>query len=132
MRLTNGVPCKVWDGCKNADGYGRINRDGRVQNIHRYTMEKHLGRKLEPTECVLHDCDNPPCYELAHLYVGTKKQNARDKVARGRHISANALKTECKNGHPFNSDNTYLNKNTGQRTCKPCRNARARKRYRKE
>ena len=33
---------------------------------------------------VLHHCDNPPCCNPAHLYVGTAKDNARDCKARGR------------------------------------------------
>ena len=37
--------------------------------------------------CVLHTCDNPACVNPDHLYLGTKKQNAKDREKRGRHGS---------------------------------------------
>jgi hypothetical protein len=32
----------------------------------------------------MHLCDNPSCFNHAHLIIGTQKQNIRDAVARGR------------------------------------------------
>ena len=35
--------------------------------------------------CVLHRCDNPACYRVGHLFLGTHSENMRDKVRKNRH-----------------------------------------------
>jgi hypothetical protein len=47
-------------------------------------MEKHLGRELQRNEIVMHACDNPSCYNIEHLSVGTHADNHADMDAKNR------------------------------------------------
>lgn len=76
---------------KTLRGYGQIGGntpDGTRYHFltHRLAYSLHIGRLLRPGECVLHRCDNPPCNNyLRHLFLGDRKDNADDKMAKGRH-----------------------------------------------
>lgn len=74
--------CWPWIGAINVDGYGR--RGNPSIYAHRYSWEFHNGRTLTAGECVLHSCDNPTCVNPAHLSVGTKADNNRDRASKGR------------------------------------------------
>lgn len=37
--------------------------------------------------CALHECDNPPCCNPRHLFLGTKADNTQDMMKKGRHIA---------------------------------------------
>jgi hypothetical protein len=51
---------------------------------HRWAMEQAMGRLLNPWETVLHLCDNPPCFRVDHLKLGTIAENNADMFAKGR------------------------------------------------
>ena len=84
------TPCVLWQGIVDRYGYSRrwiYPTDGspRYQRgMHRWVMEEYLGRKLKPSEFVLHACDQPLCYRLDHLSVGTLQDNNADMKAKGR------------------------------------------------
>lgn len=72
--------CRVWTGATNEDGYGVYR--ARV-GAHRLAFAIADGEVPEGVY-VLHTCDNPPCCERSHLYLGDQFQNMRDRRDRGR------------------------------------------------
>jgi hypothetical protein len=116
-KVAKGDECWVWTAYLDERGYGRVGFNGKVQYAHRVAYQLEVGPIPEGAH-ILHSCDNPPCVNPAHLRAGTRSDNMRDKVARGR--DWNVKKTHCKHGHPFNELNTYTTPN-GRRNCRTCR-----------
>jgi len=77
------TPCIEWKGYKNFKGYGVTCVKGKPRKVHRLEWEKHNGR-IPPDLCILHHCDNPACYNIEHLFIGTKGDNNRDRHMKGR------------------------------------------------
>ena len=74
--------CWVWQAGKRGKGYGSFGMLGRVWSAHRAA---YFLLVADPgSACVLHKCDNPPCINPAHLFLGTVADNNRDRAKRGR------------------------------------------------
>lgn len=81
--------CWIWTAYRLPDGYGQFRIEGRTVRAHRFSYELSVG-PIPNGLCVLHHCDNPPCVNPAHLWIGTQIDNLRDRdakwrQARGRH-----------------------------------------------
>lgn len=110
--------CWEWQGHRKKFGHGSFGRSGLA---HRHSWKLFRG----PTPnglCVLHKCDNPPCVNPNHLFLGTIRDNNEDRSTKGRNgINGNAGRIRCIRGHEFNVENTYYRKDTTARQCKICR-----------
>jgi hypothetical protein len=78
-------PCYEWVGAHHPNGYGEFREHGQLIRAHVRAYELTYG-PVPSGLWVLHRCDNPACFEPAHLYAGTVKDNARD-AARAGHLS---------------------------------------------
>jgi hypothetical protein len=118
----SGGPDACWPftgGC-SSNGYGNSWANGKSALAHRVAWERERGPIPSGLD-VLHRCDNPPCCNVRHLFLGTDSDNIRDSVAKERHH--NARKTHCLRGHPFEGNNLYVNPG-GRRLCRYCRQIR--------
>jgi HNH endonuclease/CENP-B-like protein len=81
--------CWLWTASTDKKGYGWIGLGGHIAPriySHRLSWEIHNG-KVPDGLFVLHDCDVPLCVRPDHLFLGTKSDNTRDMVSKGRHPS---------------------------------------------
>lgn len=78
-------PCHLWTGATNDKGYGYFRWEGRMRSAHVVAL-LIAGVVMPPGECGLHHCDNPPCVNLGHLFIGTHAANAADRNAKGRQV----------------------------------------------
>lgn len=85
--VTKTETCWIWTGCKSPKGYGRIaDYDGvrsQMRLAHCLSFEIHRG-PIHSGLHVCHSCDNPPCVNPDHLFLGTNRDNIDDKMAKGR------------------------------------------------
>ncbi len=97
IRLTKALTDKFWakvqkaseDACwlwlgNTIHGYGSFYYEGRVFVASR--MAFYLGVGIWPPNIrdVCHTCDNPPCCNPGHLFLGTEKMNSEDCVLKDR------------------------------------------------
>lgn len=115
---TQSGGCWEWQGSVSSAGYGYLGRT----LAHRRSYELFVGSI--PDGLVLdHLCRNAACVNPDHLEPVTQRENVR------RGLKGEML-TICKNGHPYDLENTYRRKN-GQRDCRACKRERERDRQRR-
>ena len=86
--------CWEWTGHRNYYNYGIICSTGGKpvhKKAHRASWEIFRG-SIPDGLFVCHHCDNPPCCNPDHLFLGTCKDNVQDLVRKKRHCFGNAMK----------------------------------------
>ena len=97
--------CIPFRGSRSPKGYGRKNIGGRVQLAHRLAWEQTHG-PIPSGMFVLHHCDNPPCTNVDHLYLGTHTENMADARHRGTRLQKLTLQQVQQIEESTNSPNT--------------------------
>jgi hypothetical protein len=79
----NGTRCWEWTRT-TVKGYGRCWVGFGLMLAHRVSFELSHGEITDGLQ-VLHHCDNPPCVNPAHLFLGTTQDNMSDMTKKHRH-----------------------------------------------
>lgn len=79
--------CWEWTGTRLRSGYGVLSVQGAKLRAPRVSYELALG-PIPDGLWVLHRCDNPPCVNPLHLFLGSHADNMADMTAKGRRWSA--------------------------------------------
>lgn len=87
--------CWIWTGPFNTTArYGSM-RFGSIKMLsHRYSWVLHNGT-IPDGLVVCHKCDNPPCVNPEHLFLGTHHDNVHDKMKKNRAVNVIGSKIGC-------------------------------------
>jgi hypothetical protein len=113
--IQKGEPdeCWLWLGSRLKNGYGRFRLSGKTRLAHRVVYLITFGECPDDL-LVCHTCDNPPCCNPNHLFLGTNADNQRDCTEKGR--QANVLK----NGKHTKPEATPRGERHGRAKIKDC------------
>ena len=115
IEINNNNNCWEWRAGKNNLGYGMI-RDGKqMRTAHRVSYEEHNNTKIPANLVVMHSCDNPQCVNPSHLSLGTRQDNTKDMIQKGRGKPFGGVgmsgkrqpKTKCTHCNRDISNNTF-------------------------
>lgn len=114
----NEAGCWVWLAATSA-GYGRFLVEGRLEQAHRVSYERLIGRIPEGLQ-IDHLCRVRGCVNPAHMEPVT----ARVNTLRGEGATAiHAAQTHCGKGHPLSGENVRVRRRAGKvsgRVCVAC------------
>jgi hypothetical protein len=89
--------CWIWQGARQAHGYGCVSRSGKQVRVHRLVAEKFYGPIPRGMD-VMHLCDRPACCNPVHLRIGSRSDNMQDCSSKGRHKRSGGAKPGAANG----------------------------------
>lgn len=82
--------CRLFTGCTQGNGYGRVRMFGKTEYAHRLMYQLVHGDIPEGMD-VCHWCDVRGCINPQHLFLGTRADNMADAVRKNRQAKGFAL-----------------------------------------
>jgi len=100
-----------WEWCLHLNAYGYAGKGGPASRV----IYRELVGPIPEGLDLDHLCRNRSCVNPGHLEPVTHRENMR-----------RARKTHCRQGHPFDDENTRITP-TGERRCRACHRAQVRR-----
>jgi hypothetical protein len=85
--------CWEYSGAKDADGYGMFWFQGKTKGAHQFSARYLANLIINKGDQVCHTCDNPPCCNPDHLFIGSTQMNTADRHAKGRTVRGSDVGT---------------------------------------
>ena len=85
--------CMEFKGYISSNGYVHANVFGKFDHVHRHIYRLVKGEIPEKAD-VCHTCDNRKCINPDHLFVGTRLDNMRDMIDKGRQVHPATMTAE--------------------------------------
>ena len=79
----SGNDCLNWPFSKSGGGYGKIGRDGKTLDVHRFICREVHGEPPSQKHEAAHSCGNRPCCNPNHIRWDTRKGNHSDRKRHG-------------------------------------------------
>jgi len=114
--------CLIWTGAVGSNGYAKIAVDGRSHPAHRVIYEATVG-PIPAGLTIDHLCLVKTCQNVEHMEPVTLAENGRRGSERNPVLLGNLAKTECPQGHAYDAENTYYERD-GSRQCRTCKSER--------
>jgi hypothetical protein len=85
-KVQKGTPedCWPWTAARTPKGYGLFRDEfGVLRSATRWAYERFIGPIADDMD-LCHTCDNPPCHNPKHWWIGSRSENLSDMYAKGR------------------------------------------------
>lgn len=121
VEINDETGCWDWIGSvfkKPYGDYGQIRmggKDGKCKKAHRISYEHFVG-KFEDNLELDHICHNTLCINPQHLEPVTHAENQRRRK--------DSRLPNCRHGHLYTQETTYIRPDNGRRECITCRRTR--------